>query len=153
MTHTRNIRDDVQQAGDPSVAALRIQRLLQAVMNLSQLAESDARREKAQHRERHHAALIAAIVCRILQDRTRIGPSGRQRPPRFSNITETEACHYFRCRAEEDRAETPLPLTTACTTDSMWCFAVDPRSVGKLRFAFSSVAWVRRCSACSTYVQ
>ena len=89
MTHTRNIRDDVQQAGDPSVAALRIQRLLQAVMNLSQLAESDARREKTQDRERHHAALIAAIVCHIWQDRTRIGPSVRQRPPRFSNITET----------------------------------------------------------------
>ena len=33
-------------------------------MNLSQLAESDTRREEAQHRERHHAALIAAIVCR-----------------------------------------------------------------------------------------
>ena len=45
-----------------------IQRLLQAVMNLSQLAESDARQEEAQHRERHHAVLIAAIVCRIWQD-------------------------------------------------------------------------------------
>ena len=36
----------------------RIQRLLQAVMNLSQLAESDARREEAQLRVRHHAALV-----------------------------------------------------------------------------------------------
>ena len=33
-------------------------------MNLSQLAESDARREEAHLRVRHHAALIAAIVCR-----------------------------------------------------------------------------------------
>ena len=39
----------------------------QAVMNLSQLAESDARREEAQLRVRHHAALIAGIVCRIWQ--------------------------------------------------------------------------------------
>ena len=62
---------------------------MQAVMNLSQLAESDAGREEAQNRERHHAALIAAIVCRIWQDRTRIGPSVRRWPPRFSNITET----------------------------------------------------------------
>ena len=28
---------------------------------------------------------------RIWEDRTRIGPSVRQRPPRFSNVTETEA--------------------------------------------------------------
>ena len=62
-------------------------------MNLSQLAESDARREEAQLiRERHHAALIAPIVCRIWQGRTRIGPSVRQRPPRFSNITESVGC-------------------------------------------------------------
>ena len=59
--------------------------MLQAVVNLSQLVESDARREEAQHRERHHAALIAAIVCRIWQDRTRICPAVRQRPPRFCN--------------------------------------------------------------------
>ena len=39
-------------------------------MNLSQLAESDARREEAQLRVRHHAALIAGIVCRILQGST-----------------------------------------------------------------------------------
>ena len=61
-------------------------------MNLSQLAESDARREEAQLRVRHRAALIAAIVCRIWQGRTRIGPSVRQRPPRFSNITESAGC-------------------------------------------------------------
>ena len=80
-----------------------IQRLLQAVMNRSQLAESDARREEAQLRERHHAALIAAIVRRIWQGRTRIGPSVRQRPPRFSNITKTGAWRHFRCGAEEER--------------------------------------------------
>ena len=80
MTHRRNIRD-VQQAGAPSVAALCVREqgfgacLLQAVVTFSQLAESDARGEEAQRRERHHAALLAAIVCRIWQDRTRIGPS------------------------------------------------------------------------------
>ena len=79
-------------------------------MNLSQLAESDAHREEAQHRERHHAALIAAIVCRIWQDRTRIGPSVRQQPPRFSDITETEAWHYFRFRAEERKLLCLKPL-------------------------------------------
>ena len=42
-------------------------------MNLSQLAESDTRREEAQLRVRHHAALIAGMVCRIWQGRTRIG--------------------------------------------------------------------------------
>ena len=42
-------------------------------MNLSQLVESDARREEAQLRVRHHAAFIAGIVCRIWQGRTRIG--------------------------------------------------------------------------------
>ena len=106
--------------------------MLQAVMNLSQLTESDARREEAQHRERH-TALIAAIVCRIWQDRPRIGPSVRQRPPRFSNITETEAWprigpsvrqrpprfsniteteawHDFRCRAEERKLLCPKSL-------------------------------------------
>ena len=61
-------------------------------MNLSQLAESDERREEAQLRVRHHAALIAGIVCRIWQGRTRIGPSVRQWPPRFSNITESVVC-------------------------------------------------------------
>ena len=61
-------------------------------MNLSQLAGSDARREEAQLRVRHHATLIAGIVCRIWQGRTRIGPSVRQRPPRFSNITESVGC-------------------------------------------------------------
>ena len=40
----------------------RIQRLLQVVVNFPQLAESDPRGEEAQRRERHHAALIAAIV-------------------------------------------------------------------------------------------
>ena len=72
-----------------SASVTKIQRFLQAVVNLLQLAELDARREEAQHRERHHAAFIAAIVCRIWQGRTRIGPSVRQRPPRFSNITES----------------------------------------------------------------
>ena len=70
-------------------------------MNFSQLAESDARGEEAQRRERHHAALIAAIVCRIWQDRTRLGPSVRQQRQRFSKKTETEAWHDFRFWAEE----------------------------------------------------
>ena len=84
--------------------------MLQAMVDLSQLAESDARREEAQHRERNHAALILAMVCRIWQDMTRIGPSVRQRPPRFSSITETEAWHDFRCRAEEGKLLCPKPL-------------------------------------------
>ena len=75
--------------------------MLQAVVNFSQLAESDAGGEEAQRRERHHAALMAAIVCRIWQDRSRIGPSVRQQLPRFSNITEAEAWYDFRFRAEE----------------------------------------------------
>ena len=80
---------------------LNIQRLLQVVVNFAQLAESDARGEEAQRRKLHHAALIAAIVCNIWQDRTRLGPSVRPQPPRFSNITETEGWHDFRFRAEE----------------------------------------------------
>ena len=80
------------------------------MVKLSQLAESDARREEAQHRERHHAALIAAIVCRIWQDRTRIGLSVRQRPPRVSNVTEIEAWHDFQSRAEERKLLCPKPL-------------------------------------------
>ena len=51
-----------------------------------------------------------AIVCRICQDRTRIGPSVRQRPPCFSNISDTEAWHDFRCRAEEFPLLCPKPL-------------------------------------------
>ena len=35
---------------------------------------------------------LDCIVCRIWQGRTRIGPSVRQRPPRFSNITESVGC-------------------------------------------------------------
>ena len=70
-------------------------------MNFAQLAESDARGEEAQRRERDHAALIATIVRSIWQDRTRLGLSVRQQPPRFSNITETEAWRDFRFRAEE----------------------------------------------------
>ena len=115
MVHRRNIRD-VQQAGEPSVAALCVREqgfsacLLQAVVNFSQLAESDAHGEEAQRRERLDAALIAAIVCRIWQDRNRIGPPVRHQPPRFSNITETEAWHDLRFRAEERKLLCPKPL-------------------------------------------
>ena len=111
----------------------------QAVVNLSQLAESDARREEAQHRERHHAALYAAIVCRNWQDRTRTGSSVRQRPSRFSNIPETEAWHIVRFRAEERKLLCPIPLS-ALRIPRRVVLAVGPRSMGKLRFAFSSVA-------------
>ena len=84
--------------------------MLQVVVNFPQLVDSDARGEEAQRRERLHAALIVAIVCRIWQDRTRIGPSVRQQPPRFSNIAETQAWHDFRCRAEEFPLLCPKPL-------------------------------------------
>ena len=87
--------------------------MLQAVVNLPQLAESDARGEEFQRRVRHHAALHAAIMCRILQNRTRIDPPVRQQPRRFSNITETEAWHDVRFRAEERRL-----LTAASTANS-----------------------------------
>ena len=40
---------------------------------------------------------------------SRIGPSVRQQPPRFSNITETEAWHDFRFRAGEQKLY-PKPL-------------------------------------------
>ena len=70
-------------------------------MKFPQLAESDACAEEAQRRERHHAALIAAIVCDIWQGQTSLGPSVRQQPSRFSNITETAAWHDFRFQAEE----------------------------------------------------
>ena len=80
-----------------------------------------------------------AIVCRICQDRTRIGPSVRWRPPRFSNITETEAWHDFRCRTEERKLLCPNHCVH-CGFHTGWGFAVGPRSTGKLRFAFSSVA-------------
>ena len=55
-------------------------------------------------------ALIAAIVCRIWQNRTRIGASVRQQPPRFSNIAAIEACHDFWFRAEERKLLCPEPL-------------------------------------------
>ena len=104
MTRRRNIRDMQvnRQNGALCVCErLRIQRLLQGVMDFAQLAESDARGEGVQSRERHHAALIAAIVCNIWQDRTCFGLSVRQQPLRFSNVTETEAWRDFRFRAEE----------------------------------------------------
>ena len=50
------------------------------------------------------------VDCGYRQDRSRIGPSVRKRPPRFSNITETEAWHDFRCRAEERKLLCPKPL-------------------------------------------
>ena len=108
-------------------------------VNFSQLAESDARGEEAQRRERHHAALTAAIVCRIWQDRSRIGPSVRQQPPRFSNITETEAWHDFRFKERRGNSFA-LNRCVHCGFHAGWCFAMDPLSIGNLRFAFSSVA-------------
>ena len=89
-------------------------------MNFPQLAESDARGEEAERRERLHAALIAAIVCDIWQGQTSLGPSVRQQPSRFSNITETIAWHDFRFRAGGVSA-TLLQVTiktSACTADS-----------------------------------
>eukprot|EP00904_Undaria_pinnatifida_P006963 jgi/Undpi1/3397/HiC_scaffold_15.g06770.m1 len=93
------------------VATYATQRLLQTVVNFSQLAESNARTRRGASTQRATPrALIAAIVCRIWQDRTRIGPSVRQQPPRFSNITATEAWHDFRFRAEERKLLCPKPL-------------------------------------------
>ena len=97
--------------------------MLQVVMNFPQLAESDARGEEAQRRERRHAALIAAIVRRIWQDGTRIGPSVRQQPPRFSNFTETEAWHDFRLGQGSFS-----DFCLHCGFLAGWCFATDTRS-------------------------
>ena len=40
-------------------------------------------------------------VPHLARDPNRIGPSVRQRPPRFSNVTETEAWHDLWFRADE----------------------------------------------------
>ena len=78
MTRRRNIRH-VQVSRRYGVLyvreRLRIQRLLQVVMKFVRLAESHARGNWAQRRERHDAVLITAIVCNIWQDQTRLGPS------------------------------------------------------------------------------
>ena len=71
------IRD---RAGDPSVAALCVRdQGFSACCKLCRISRSWRSRSHAErrpkHRERRHAALIAAIVCCIWQDRTRIGPS------------------------------------------------------------------------------
>ena len=111
MTRRRNIRDVQVNRRYGALCArerLRIRRLLQLVMNFAQLAESDALGEEVQRIERHHAALIAAIVCNIWHDRTRLGPV-RQQPPLFSNITETEAWYDFRLQA----CEIPISLVVA----------------------------------------
>ena len=61
--------------------------------------------------QRDHAALIAAIGCCIWRGRTRIGPSVRQRPPRFSNITETGAWRDFGVgQRKERKLLCPKPL-------------------------------------------
>eukprot|EP00904_Undaria_pinnatifida_P003326 jgi/Undpi1/12995/HiC_scaffold_7.g02659.m1 len=92
----------------PGRLSSHAKRLLQAVVNFSQLAESNARTRRGASTQRATPrALIAAIVCRIWQDRTRIGPSVRQQPPRFSNITATEAWHDFWFRAEERKLLCP----------------------------------------------
>ena len=131
MTRRRNIRD-VQVNRRYGALCVRAQCWLQVVMNFAQLAESDARGEEAQRRERHHAALIAAIVCNMWQYRTRLS---RSVPPRFSNITEAEAWRNFRFRAEEFR-----DFCVHCDFCPGWCLAMDPRSMGKMRFSLSSVA-------------
>ena len=120
-----------------SASVTSTQRLLQVVVNFSQLAESDARGEEAQRRERHHAALIAAIVCRIWQDRTRIGPSVRQPSPRFSNITETKAWHDFRFWTEERKLLCPKPLRALRSPRTRVVLRSGSTFHGKLRFAFS----------------
>ena len=104
MTRRRNIRDvqvNRRHGALCSRERLRIHRLLQLVMSFAQLAESDRLGEEAQRRERNHAAMIAAIVCNIWQDRTQLGPSVRHEPPRFADITEQEAWHDFRFRAQD----------------------------------------------------
>lgn len=64
--------------------------LLQVVLSFAQLAEPDKQGEEAQRRERHHAALVAAVVCNIWKDRTRLGPSVPDQLLRLSDLTETQ---------------------------------------------------------------
>ena len=120
--------------------------MLQAVLKFSQLAESDPRAEETPRREQLHAALIAAIVCRIWQDRNRIGPSVRQQLPRFSNITETKAWHDFRFRAEE------FPrLLRAQRIPRRVVFRNGSTFYGEtVLLLIFSVARARGCSACNT---
>ena len=52
---------------------LRIQLLLRLSLNFAMLAE-DGREGEAKDKERMHAALMAAVVCGIWKDRTKLGP-------------------------------------------------------------------------------
>ena len=104
MTRRRNIRDvqvNRRYGALSSRDRLRIHGLLQVVLAFAQLAESDLQGEEAQRRERHHAALVAAVVCNIWKDRTSLGPSVRTLLPRFSDLTDTQSWHEFQMRQED----------------------------------------------------
>ena len=130
--------------------------MLQAVMNLSQLAESDARREEAHLRVRHHAALIAAIVCRtgkVGLVSVHLCDSGHHASPTSPRLMRCMTLGVGqRSVGQRSGNSSALNHCVHCGFHAGWCFAVGPRSMGKLRFAFSSVAEGRRCSACSTYL-
>ena len=119
--------------------------------NLSQLAESDARRNGAPYRERHHVALIAAIVCRIWQDRIRMYICATAATALLPTSPRLKRGMTFGVGRRSGNSSA-LNHCVHCGLHAGWCFAVGPRSTGNLRFAFSSVAEGRRCSACSTYV-
>ena len=120
-----------------------IQRLLQVVTNFAQPAASDARGGDTQRRERHYAALIAAIVAtsgKIRLDSVHLCDSSHRASPTSPRL-ERGMTSGLGQKSFRD-------FCAHCGLHAEWCFAVDPRSRGKLRFF--SVALGRHCSACDT---
>ena len=103
-------------------------------MSFVQLAVSDARGEDAQRKER--VVDCGYRVEDLARDRNRLGPSVPQQPPRFSNVTVTEAWHDFRFRAE-DFPRLPRALRIP---RRLVVLRNESTFHGKLRFSFSPVA-------------
>ena len=111
--------------------------MLQAVVNLSQLAESDARREEAQHRERHHVALISCAASgKIGLVSVNLCDSGHRASPTSPRLKRGMTFSV----GQRSGNSSALNHCVHCGFHIGMRFAVGPRSMGKLRFAFSSVA-------------
>lgn len=139
MTRRRSIRDvqvNRRYGALSSRNRLRIHGLLQVVLSFAQLAESDKQGEEAQRRGRHHAALVAAVVCKT---------SGKTEQAycrsicakllRFSDLTETQSWNDFRMR-REDLPKLPRALQNPKTTK----LSNGSAFPGELCFSFSYVA-------------
>ena len=112
-----------------------IQRLLQVVTNFAQPAASDARGGDTQRRERHYAALIAAIVAtsgKIRLDSVHLCDSSHRASPTSPSL-KRGTIFGLGLRSFRD-------FCVHCGFHAGWCFAMDLRSIGKLCFSFSSVA-------------